>query len=156
MRDRIRLYGHALDQERARELVDRGFTAMKLFGWRDAVSRVGKLRGEYGPEIDLMVDAGGGRWQTPADAISLGRRLERYGLLFYEDPVSAVDIDGLARVAQAVDLPIAIGEAYPNLFALRPLIERGIIDVAHRAAWLAGCASGQPILDVGGCAITQP
>ena len=96
MRDRIRLYGHALDQERARELVDRGFTAMKLFGWRDAVSRVGKLRGEYGPEIDLMVDAGGGRWQTPADAISLGRRLERYGLLFYEDPVSAVDVDGLA------------------------------------------------------------
>ena len=70
-------------------------------------------------------------WQTPADAISLGRRLERYGLLFYEDPVSALDIDGLARVAQAVDLPIAIGEAYPNLFALRPLIERGIIDVAQ-------------------------
>ena len=131
MRDRIRLYGHAFDEERARELVDRGFTAMKLFGWRDAVSRVGRLRGEYGPEIDLMVDAGGGPWQTPADAISLGRRLERYGLLFYEDPVSAVDVDGLARVAGAVDLPIAIGEAYPNLFALRPLIERGIIDIAQ-------------------------
>ncbi|MDD9988027.1 MAG: mandelate racemase/muconate lactonizing enzyme family protein [Spirochaetaceae bacterium] len=131
MRDRIRLYGHAFDEERARELVDRGFTAMKLFGWRDAVSRVAKLRSEYGPEIDLMVDAGGGPWQTPADAISLGRRLERYGLLFYEDPVSAVDIDGLARVAQAVDLPIAIGEAYPDVFALRPLIERGIIDVAQ-------------------------
>ena len=131
MRDRIRLYGHAFDEERARELVDRGFTAMKLFGWRDAVSRVQRLRSEYGAEIDLMVDAGGGPWQTPADAISLGRRLERYGLLFYEDPVSAVDIEGLARVAQAVDLPIAIGEAYPNLFALCPLIERGIIDVAQ-------------------------
>ena len=65
MRDRIRLYGHAFDEERARELVDRGFTAMKLFGWRDAVSRVQRLRSEYGPEIDLMVDAGGGpyaRW----------------------------------------------------------------------------------------------
>ena len=57
--------------------------------------------------------------------------MERYGLLFYEDPVSTVDIDGLARVAQTVDLPIAIGEAYPSMFALRPLIERGIIDVAQ-------------------------
>ena len=131
MRDRIRLYGHAFDEERARELVDRGFTAMKLFGSRDAVSRVQRLRSEYGPEIHLMVDAGGGPWHTPADAIALGRRLERYGLLFYEDPVSAVDIDGLARVAQAVDLPIAISEAYPNMYALRPLIERGIIDVAQ-------------------------
>ena len=46
-------------------------------------------------------------------------------------PFPTVDIDGLARVAQAVDLPIAIGEAYPDLFALRPLIERGIIDVAQ-------------------------
>ena len=34
-------------------------------------------------------------------------------------------------MAQAVDLTIAIGEAYPNLFALCPLIERGIIDVAQ-------------------------
>ncbi len=131
MRDRIRLYGHAFDDGRARVLVDRGYTAMKLFGWQDAVSRVRKLRGEYGAEVDLMVDAGGGPWQTPADAISLGRRLSRYGLLFYEDPVSAVDAGGLARVAQAVDLPIAAGEAYPGVYELRPLIEAGVIDVAQ-------------------------
>ena len=49
------------------------------------------------------------------------------------ESVSAVDIDGLARVAQAVEVPIAIGEAYPDAFALRPLIERGIIDVAQPA-----------------------
>ena len=41
-----------------------------------------------------MVD-GGKHWQTPADAISLGRRLERYGLLLSEEPVSVVNIDGL-------------------------------------------------------------
>ena len=125
------LKGKALDTPRSGTCWAARCATASGFGWRDAVSRVGRLRSEYGPEIDLMVDAGDGPWQTLADAISLGRRLERYGLLFCEDPVSAVDVDGLARVAQAVDLPIAIGEAYPNLFALRPLIERGIIDVAQ-------------------------
>ena len=33
---------------------------MKLVGRRHAVSRVQRLRSEYGPEVDLMVDAGGG------------------------------------------------------------------------------------------------
>ena len=91
-----------------------------------------------------MVDAGGGPWQTPADAISLGRRLERHGLLFYEDPVLAVDIDGLARVAQSVDLPIAIGEAYPDVFALRPLIERGIIESSSRTPAASAAVRRRP------------
>jgi galactonate dehydratase len=131
MRNRIRLYGHAFDKDRARYLVNHGFTALKIFGSPNAVRRTALLRKEFGQDIDLMVDTGGGPWQTPADAITLGRKLERYDLMFYEDPVSEIDIDGLERVAKSIDIPIAIGEAYPGLFALRPLIERGIIDVAQ-------------------------
>ena len=131
MRDRIRLYGHAFDMERADELVERGFTGLKLFGWKDCVSRVEALRDTFGPDIDLMVDAGGNPWQTPRDAIALGRRLEPYALLFYEDPVSSLDIEAVAKGSDAVDIPIAIGESYPNVYALAPLIEREIIDVAQ-------------------------
>ena len=74
MRDRIRLYGHAFDEERARELVDRGFTAMKLFGWRDAVSRVAEAaqRVRAGDRPDgrcrgwSVADAGGRDLAGPA------------------------------------------------------------------------------------------
>ena len=64
-------------------------------------------------------------------AIALGHRLEPYGLLFYEDPVSSLNMEAIARVSDAVDIPIAVGESYPNILALRPLIEREIIDVAQ-------------------------
>ena len=131
MRDRIRLYGHAFDMQRAHELVGRGFTGLKVFGWKDCISRIEALRDAFGPDIDLMVDAGGGPWQTPRDAIALGRRLEPYALLFYEDPVSSLDIEAVARVSDAVDIPIAIGESHPGVFALAPLVEWGIIDVAQ-------------------------
>ncbi len=131
MRDRVRLYGHAFDMERARQLVARGFTGLKLFGWKDCVPRVEALRDAFGPDIDLMVDAGGGPWQTPSDAIALGKRLEPFSLLFYEDPVSSLDIEAVSRVSDAVNIPIAMGESHPGVYSLAPLIERGIIDVAQ-------------------------
>lgn len=131
IRERIRLYGHAFNMERAHDLVERGFTGLKLFGWKNCLSRVETLRETFGPDIDLMVDAGGGPWQTPRDAIALGRCLEPYSLLFYEDPVSSLDIKAVARVSDAVNIPIAIGENYPDIYALAPLVEREIIDVAQ-------------------------
>ena len=78
MRAPIRLYGHACDEERARTGSPglHGDEARRLAG---PVSHVVRLCSEYGPEIDVMVDAVGGPWQTPADAITLGRHLERYG-----------------------------------------------------------------------------
>ena len=131
IRDRIRLYGHAFDMERADKLVERGFTGLKIFGGEHCQERIETLRSKFGPDIDLMVDVGGGPWQTPRDAIALGHRLEPYGLLFYEDPVSSLNMEAIARVSDAVDIPIAVGESYPNMLALRPLIEREIIDVAQ-------------------------
>ena len=131
MRDRIRLYGHAFDMDRAHDLVERGFTGLKLFGWKDCVTRVEALRDAFGPDVDLMVDAGGGPWQTPGDAIALGKRLEPCALLFYEDPVSSLDVEAVARVSDAVNVPIAIGESHPGVYSLAPLIQRGIIDVAQ-------------------------
>eukprot|EP01050_Picozoa_sp_SAG11_P029398 SAG11_NODE_8262_length_1038_cov_0.933972_3_plen_55_part_01 len=35
-----------------------------------------------------MVDVHGPPWLTPRDAIALGKALEPYNLLFYEDPIA--------------------------------------------------------------------
>ena len=138
MRDRVRIYAHAHTAERARELVDRGYTALKTGGIQNCVESVDAIRSEVGMEVDLMVDVHGPPWMTTRDAIALGRALEDYGLLFYEDPVAPENVESIARVAESVDIPIAAGERHPGLWGVRELIEREIIDVVQPDTGRAG------------------
>ena len=138
MRDRVRAYAHARSPERARELVDRGFGALKTGGLANPVATVDSIRKEVGPEIDLMVDIHGPPWLTTRDAIRLGKALEPYELLFYEDPVAPENIEALARVARSVDIPIAVGERHSYTYGVRQLIEREIVDVIQPDTGRAG------------------
>jgi galactonate dehydratase len=134
VRDRIWAYPHASEVERAQELVERGFTALKTGSLRS----VQKLRKALGPDIDLMVDAHGPPWMTTPDAIRLGQALEEYDLLFYEDPVPPENVEALAKVAEAVSLPIAAGERHSHIYGVRELIEREIVDVIQPDTGRAG------------------
>lgn len=129
MRDRIRVYAHAHTPDGARGLVERGYSAIKTGGIENCVERVEAIRREVGDEVDLMVDLHGPPWMTTRDAIALGKVLESYRLLFYEDPVAPENVEALARVADAVDIPIAAGERHHLLYGVRELIERQIVDV---------------------------
>lgn len=138
VRDRIRVYGHAGTPERARELVARGFTAIKTGGVAHPVEQVAAIREAVGPDIDVMIDTHGPPWLTTKDAIRLGRALEPFDLLFYEDPVPPENRDGLARVQDAVDIPIAAGERRATIWGERDLIEREIVDVIQPDTGRAG------------------
>ncbi len=138
IRDRIWAYPHAHSPERAIELVGRGFTALKTGGVEDPLGKVKAIREAVGPEIDLMVDIHGPPWLTTRDAIRMGQALEEYDLLFYEDPVAPEDIEAIARVAEAVNLPIAAGERHSHIYGVRQLIEREIIDVVQPDTGRAG------------------
>jgi L-alanine-DL-glutamate epimerase-like enolase superfamily enzyme len=138
VRDRIRLYAHAHNAIRARELVDRGYDAVKTGGVAGCVESVAAIRAEIGNGVDLMVDLHGPPWLTPRDAIAVGRALEPYGLLFFEDPVAPENLEALARVAAGVDIPIAAGERHANLWGVRELLERNIVDVVQPDTGRAG------------------
>jgi galactonate dehydratase len=138
IRDRIWAYAHAHTPERAEELVDRGFTAIKTGGVVAPLRSVKNIRKAVGDEIDIMVDAHGPPWLTTPDAIRLGKALEEYDLLFYEDPVPPENIEALARVSEAVDLPIAAGERHSAIYGARQLIEREIVDVIQPDTGRAG------------------
>ncbi len=138
IRDRVRLYAHAHTADQAHALVDRGFGALKTGGISDPLSKVALLRRELGDEIDLMVDIHGPPWLTTADAIRMGQALEEYDLLFYEDPVAPEDIESIAKVAAAVNLPIAAGERHATIWGTRELIEREIVDVIQPDTGRAG------------------
>jgi galactonate dehydratase len=131
VRDRVRAYGHATTPERALELKERGLTAVKTGGVHRTVEKVDSIRKAVGDQMDIMVDAHGPPWFTTKDAIIIGKALEPYKLLFYEDPVPPDNIEALQRVQDNVDIPIAAGERHSHIWGVRQLIEREIVDVVQ-------------------------
>jgi galactonate dehydratase len=138
VRDRIRVYGHAGTPERARDLAARGFTAIKTGGPSNPVERVAAIRDAVGADVDLMVDMHGPPWLTTKDAILLGRALEPYNLMFFEDPVAPENRNGLKRVQDAVNIPIAAGERLATIWGERELIEQELVDVIQPDTGRAG------------------
>jgi galactonate dehydratase len=129
VRDRIRAYGHAKTPERALELKAQGLTAIKTGGVHRVADQVEDIRNVVGDEIDIMVDAHGPPWHNTKDAIIVGKSLEQFNLLFYEDPVPPDNMDALRRVQDNVNIPIAAGERHSHIWGVRRLIEEEIVDV---------------------------
>mgnify|MGYP005848461597 CR=1 FL=1 len=138
VRDRIRVYAHASTAERALELKGRGYTALKAGGLRRPIGVIRELREAVGDDVDLCIDVHGPPWFTVPDAIRVGQELAEYDLLFYEDPVPPENVDALAKVAAAVDVPVACGERSATVYGFRELIERDIVDVIQPDMGRAG------------------
>jgi galactonate dehydratase len=138
-RDRIPVYGHAKTPEAARALMAKGYRGVKVaFTGAVDLDAVAAVRETVGPEVDVMVDAHGPSWMTAQDAIVLGRALEPMDLLFYEDPVAPENLDALARVRDAVSVPLAAGERVSTIWGIRPYIERDLVDVIQPDTGRAG------------------
>ena len=117
--------------EEAQGFVGQGFRAMKMrLGLPDPaddIARVKAVRDAIGPDVKLMADANQGL--TEAQAIRLGRRLEPFDLAWFEEPLPAWDLDGLARVAAALDTPIASGETEYTRYGFRRMLELRSADI---------------------------
>jgi L-alanine-DL-glutamate epimerase-like enolase superfamily enzyme len=115
----------------ARGFLSEGFRAMKMRIGKprleEDVERVRAVRQAVGPEVDLMVDAN--QRFTVEHAIRLGRKLEEFNLAWFEEPVPAYDIEGSARVAAALDVPIATGENEYTRYGFRHLLETKAADI---------------------------
>ena len=138
LRDRVRVYAHAKTTDRALELKERGYTCLKASVLEQPVAVIKELRKALGDDIDLCIDVHGPPWYTVPDAIRVGQELEEYDLLFYEDPVPPENVESLAKVAAAVNVPIAAGERSATLYGFRELIERDIVDVIQPDMGRAG------------------
>jgi L-alanine-DL-glutamate epimerase-like enolase superfamily enzyme len=103
-----------------------GCTAMKIKigqGWgtntaRD-LRRVEQLREFAGDDVELMVDANGG--YTAGQARRVGAALDELGVVWFEEPVSSDDIEGLRAVRDAVRCDVAAGEYVSDLYDARRL-----------------------------------
>jgi L-alanine-DL-glutamate epimerase-like enolase superfamily enzyme len=115
----------------AQLFVAQGFHAIKMrLGLpdpREDASRVRAVREAIGPAVKLMADANQG--QMESQAIRLGRLLEDYDLTWFEEPLPAWDLEGLARVAAELDTPIASGETEYTRYGFRRMLELRSADI---------------------------
>jgi L-alanine-DL-glutamate epimerase-like enolase superfamily enzyme len=103
----------------------RGFPGVKVkIGREDPnedEARVRAVRKLIGDRVDLMVDANM-TW-TAEEALMRGRRLEQFGLYWYEEPTIPEDVAGHARLVKEMEVPIAIGESLHSPHEFRRYID---------------------------------
>ena len=148
---RLRCYatgGYYRDGQTVEELVRemagyvaQGFSAIKLkVGKLTASEDEARLRGvrkELGDDVEILLDANGG-WPDSNTAISTLRRLERHRPYWIEEPVRADNIAAMARIAAALDLPVATGELESTRWAFAELLARQAADILQPDATVVG------------------
>lgn len=117
--------------QEARTFADQGFAGYKIKvghdNWRLDVERVEYLLSAVGNRINVMIDANQA-WSVQ-DSIARGRVFAELGVVWFEEPVSVHDVEGSARVAAALTIPLASGETVFTRHGFRPMIEQRAADV---------------------------
>ncbi|MBF0889454.1 MULTISPECIES: galactonate dehydratase [Gluconobacter] len=144
-RDRIRVYSwiggdRPADTARAaKEVVDRGFTAVKMNGTEElqfidshrkvdeAIARVAAIREAVGPYVGIGVDFHG-RVHKPMAKV-LARELQPFDLMFIEEPVLSENFEALREIAAQTSIPIALGERLFSRWDFKRILEQGCVDI---------------------------
>jgi galactonate dehydratase len=148
-RDRIRVYANGWGggtpeemAQSARQLVEQGFTAMKFDPfpgpWRTHISRederaavacVRAVRDAVGPDVELLIEVH--RRLAPMHAVRVARMLAEFQPFWYEEPVSARNLDALAEVRRAISLPVVTGEELYTKAEFREVFEKQAADILN-------------------------
>jgi L-alanine-DL-glutamate epimerase-like enolase superfamily enzyme len=144
-RDSAPVYGSggftSYDEERlARQLTEwteRGVkqVKMKIGAHPDQdLARVRAVRRHLGPEPKLFVDANGA--YDPKQALAVAEALAAEGVVWFEEPVSSDDLEGLRLVRERAPagMDIAAGEYGYDAFYFRRMLEARAVDVLQADA----------------------
>jgi L-alanine-DL-glutamate epimerase-like enolase superfamily enzyme len=76
------------------------------------------------------------------EALKVGRLLDELDYLWFEDPIRTTDLDGLVELANALDVPLHVGEFLASISDFAEYIHRGAVDVVRLIADNVGGISG--------------
>lgn len=167
VRDRVRTYTYIypapgadnsvysnadISCERASEYIKEGFTALKFdpagpysaFDPRqlslemlDFTEKfVKQLRETVGNKVDLLFGTHG--QMTPAGAIKLAKKLEKYDLLWFEEPTPPDMPEEMARVAAATSIPVATGERLSTKYEFARVLRNNAASILQPAIGRVG------------------
>jgi len=143
-RDKVKAYGSLLMTDpkdlppRLEDAVNRGFQAIKM-GWgpfgrvSDAIDEaiVKTARETVGPDVELMVDAGGSDRYWPHGykwALETAKMLKDYGIVWFEEALRPDDLQGFIKLTENAPLPITSCEVITRRQAFMPWIEQRAVD----------------------------
>lgn len=138
--------------ECAGEMVDLGFTAVKfdpagpytihgghqpsMYDIELSARFCRQIRAAVGSRADLLFGTHG--QFTTSGAIRLGRRLEEFDPLWFEEPVPPDNPDEFARVAAAIRIPVATGERLTTKSEFAAVLKTGGASIVQPALGRAG------------------
>jgi L-alanine-DL-glutamate epimerase-like enolase superfamily enzyme len=133
--------------------VREGFSAVKMkmgkADFRADIERVKTVREAIGDNIDLIIDANSA-WSVPT-AIRIMKKLEKYDVLFLEEPVSPDDIEGYAKINATIAVPLAAGENAFTRYGFRDLIQARAVEILMPdATWCGGISESKKIFAMAG------
>ena len=143
-RDKIKPYGSLLMTEpenlppRLEDAVQRGFKAIKMgwgpFGRVSAAmdeAIVKTARETVGPDVEIMVDAGGSDRYWPHGykwALETAKMLSQYDVTWFEEALRPDDLQGFIKLTEHAPLPITSCEVITRRQAFMPWIEQRAVD----------------------------
>jgi galactonate dehydratase len=123
---------------KAKEAVAKGFAALKWdpFGkafmnlsreeFNAAIDCVAAVHEAVGDKADLLIE-GHGRFNVPT-AVRVGRALEQFDPLWFEEPLPPDNMRGLAEVRARINVPVAAGERLYSRWDYREFFRLGCAD----------------------------
>jgi len=120
------------DAKRARELGFRAYK-MRIVTPATTIPLVAAFRQEL-PDMDLIVDAVQGSSATPwsvAVSKQIARELERFHILWFEEPCRVENIEGYVEMRQSTSLNIAGAESLPTALAFKPYLDREALSLVQ-------------------------
>jgi L-alanine-DL-glutamate epimerase-like enolase superfamily enzyme len=122
------------------------------------LARARLARKVVGPDVEVLVDANGGYHRQ--EAVRMGRQLrDEAGIVWFEEPVSSDDLQGLREVRDQVDADVTAGEyGFDPVYFVRMVESQAVdclqVDVTRCGGYLewqrAAAVAGSRSLDVSG------
>jgi mandelate racemase len=117
--------------DEAEALLARGFTAMKLrLGYpslKEDMAAVHAVKKRIGAGVTLMVDYN--QALTLAEAMERGRALDREGGIYWlEEPIRHDNFSGCRQLADALDVPIQLGENFSESDGMQAALDAQACD----------------------------
>lgn len=136
-RDRVKAYASSVlfmsPEDTVKEverLVQEGFKYVKVKigrGYDMDRAVIKAVRDSLGNEVEIMVDANTA--YNVSTAIKVGRMLEKYDVLWFEEPVPPDNIEAYSRIAKTLDIPIAAAETLFTKYQWLEFMVREAVDI---------------------------
>jgi galactonate dehydratase len=87
------------------------------------------MRKAAGDDVDFVL--GGGNRLTPGDASALAADLERFHLLWFDEPCPVTNLSAIAKIANERVVPLGFGASVLQPAVFQDLLRDGLIDVVR-------------------------